>query len=369
VLNLVHAYPEGLNAKDKWGKTPRDCLKDGQNVDSDLVAVLERTPTYYAARIAEDKLMSTLNKEFMSKIDSITEKVKNEKNTTDLIITELREKVQNMEESLSESNAREQSLQNEVASKEQEVLQVRSDLEEERLERIAVENHMKEEMKQMEADLKESNEREQSLQNEVASKEQEVLRVFFHSQEEKTERIAIENHMKEEMKQMEADLKESNEREQVLQEENKVLTKANKDLAIQINNCKDVMIKLGQAIGNRVDSKLLEKKFKEERQLIEKDLKERITENQFHQQEMKALMLDFEIVENELRSYKQKVIKVQNILGREQSEKKKLEDRLETRVAELEVVKAVSLSMQEIMQERINSLVSQLDLYKKERFS
>uniref|UniRef100_A0A7S4QSZ7 Uncharacterized protein n=1 Tax=Ditylum brightwellii TaxID=49249 RepID=A0A7S4QSZ7_9STRA len=89
VLNLVHAYPEGLNAKDKWGKTPRDCLKDGQNVDSDLVAVLERTPTYYAARIAEDKLMSTLNKEFMSKIDSITEKVKNEKNTTDLIISSL----------------------------------------------------------------------------------------------------------------------------------------------------------------------------------------------------------------------------------------------------------------------------------------
>mmetsp|Transcript_19140 Transcript_19140/g.25254 ORF Transcript_19140/g.25254 Transcript_19140/m.25254 type:complete len:130 (+) Transcript_19140:2-391(+) len=128
------------------------------------------------------------------------------------------------------------------------------------------------------------------------------------------------------------------------------------------------MIKLGQAIGNRVDSKLLEKKFKEERQLIEKDLKERITENQFHQQEMKALMLDFEIVENELRSYKQKVIKVQNILGREQSEKKKLEDRLETRVAELEVVKAVSLSMQDSMQERINSLESQLDRCKKERF-
>eukprot|EP00957_Ditylum_brightwellii_P018072 1361975-Ditylum_brightwellii.AAC.1 len=126
-----------------------------------------------------------------------------------------------MEADLKESNAREQSLQNEIASKEQEVLQVRSDLEEDRLERIAVENQTKEEMKQMEADLKESNAREQSLQNEVACKEQEVLQVRSDLEGEKLIRIAVKNHMKEEMKQMEADLKESNEREQVLQEENK----------------------------------------------------------------------------------------------------------------------------------------------------
>eukprot|EP00957_Ditylum_brightwellii_P148550 11311163-Ditylum_brightwellii.AAC.1 len=90
----------------------------------------------------------------MSKIDSITEKVKNEKNTSDLIIAELREKMHNIEKNLSENNAREQSLQNEDANKEQEVLQVRSVLQKERLERIDVKKHMEKAMKKMEDDIK-----------------------------------------------------------------------------------------------------------------------------------------------------------------------------------------------------------------------
>eukprot|EP00957_Ditylum_brightwellii_P089210 6793914-Ditylum_brightwellii.AAC.1 len=58
-----------------------------------------------------------------------------------------------MEEDLKESNAREQSLQNEVASKEQEVLQARNDLQEERPERNTIKKHIKKEMIQMEDDL------------------------------------------------------------------------------------------------------------------------------------------------------------------------------------------------------------------------
>jgi len=232
VTRLIHACPDALTAKDKWGKTPRDCLTVGCNEDSDLVAALEKTPTHYAARIAEQRLQNTLERKFTTMIKHIKKDAKSQQNASDAIIKKLKEKVCKMEEIIKQHNAKEQSLREENTNIKAESIKVLDELHDELLsENTKIMQQLEQmqiEKEAIQKNLEDATARNQALQKENKSYKQKITEVLNDL------RDAMTHQFKEQSDKMKEKLLASIARNKSLQEENNALVRTNEMLTKQL---------------------------------------------------------------------------------------------------------------------------------------